>query len=78
MNYVEMEIRMMEIEDGLPEITAEFPVKGNRRETRRFTKKEYFRKRYGCGVEGKRASIVAHKAEREKRLAWATKKAVMV
>ena len=80
MNYVEIEIRMMELEDNLPEITAEFPVKGNRRETRRFTDAEHIRKRYGNarGDEGKRAAILAHRAARQNRLAWAARKVVMV
>lgn len=80
MNYTEMEIRMMELEDGLPEVTVEFPVKGNRRETRRVSDAEHIRKRYGNarGEEGKRAAIIAHRAARQNRLAWAARKVVMV
>lgn len=80
MSILEMEIRMMEMEINMPEITAEFPVKGNRRETRRFSDAEHIRKRYGNarGEESKRAAILAHRAARQNRLAWAARKVVAV
>lgn len=80
MSILEIEIRMMEREIDLPEIPAEFPVKGNRRETRRYSNAEHIRKRYGNarGEEGKRASILAHRVARQNRLAWAARKVVAV
>ncbi len=75
MNYAKMEIEMMEREIDLPEIPEDFPVKGNRRETRRYSNAEHIRKRYGnASGEGKRAAILAHRAARQNRLAWAAKK----
>ena len=76
MNYAKMEIEMMEREIDLPEIPEDFPVKGNRRETRRYSNAEHIRKRYGNAhsEEGKRAAIIAHRAARQNRLAWAAKK----